>query len=153
MNDEFNALLDAGAFQRPSRRPSASGEHGRRKHYRHPLRWRVAVVNKSGGQHDIYHGRTHDISLSGASIMLERNVFFTAEVVILLAIPPMHQGQRETILEIQCNVMHTVMDSASGLFRLGMKFVHFKGEGKQVLHDILSKRHIPKQDTKPYHPI
>ena len=150
-NEELSVLLDESVFQRRRPAPNNNNGLGRRKHYRHPLRWRVAVVNKSGGQHDIYHGRTHDLSLSGASILVERNLFFTSDIVVLLAVPPAHHGQRETILEIQCKIMHTVLDSDHGLFRMGMKFVQFKGEGKRILHDILSKRHIPKQEAHPYY--
>ena len=121
-----------------------------RRHYRHPVRWRVAVVNKSGGNNEIYHGRTYDVSVSGISILLERNMFFTTNVVILLAIPPMHQGQRETIVEIECSITHTVLDSEHQQFRMGLRFIHFKGNGKAILTDVLSKRHIPKQESARY---
>lgn len=147
-DDDFNISIDESVFKR--KRPSASGAV-QRKHYRHPLHWRVAIVDKSGGQHDIYHGRTHDLSLGGASILIERNVYFTEQIVILLAVPPMHQGQKEIILEIESTLLHTVLDSVHGMFRLGMKFVHFKGDGKRILSDILSKRHIPQQDPNPYY--
>lgn len=147
--EEFDISIDDSVYQR--KRASSTGDLGKRKHYRHPLHWRVAIVNKSGGKNDIYHGRTHDLSLSGASILIEHNVFFTSEIIVLLAVPPMHQGQKETILEIQCSVMHTVLDSAQSQFRLGMRFIHFKGNGKQILSDILSKRHVPKQEANPYY--
>ena len=120
----------------------------RRKHYRHPVHWRVAIVNKNSVNKDIYHGRTHNVSISGVSILTDHNIFFTTEVVILLAIPPMHQGQKETILEIQCSPTHTVLDADYGQFRLGMKFTHFKEGGKRILSDVLSKRHIPKQGPR-----
>ena len=139
----------AGA-QNPLRQIGKTGEVNKRKHYRHPVRWRVAIVNKSSGKNDIYHGRTYDVSMSGISILLEHNMAFTPEVVILLAIPPMHQGQKETILEIQCGLTHSVLDSAHNLFRLGMRFIHFKGDGKRILSDVLSKRHIPKQEPRSY---
>ena len=117
----------------------------RRKHHRHPVHWRVAIVNKNSVKNDIYHGRTHNVSISGVSILADHNIFFTTEVVILLAIPPIHQGLKETILEIQCSPTHTVLDSVCGQFRLGMQFTHFKEGGKRILSDVLSKRHIPKQ--------
>jgi hypothetical protein len=67
-----------------------------------------------------------------------------SEVVILLAIPPVHMGQKETIVEIQCRMAYTVLDSEQSQFRIGIRFLHFKGEGKRILSDILSKRAIPK---------
>ena len=146
MGDDFDAIMDDGVSQR--RR--AGGEARNRKHYRHPLHWRVAIVNKNGGRDEIFHGRTHDISQSGVSIHVERNVFFTEDVILLIGIPPQHHGLRETIVEVQCRVMHTVLDSDHGMFRIGMMFVHFKGDGKRILTDVLSKRHIPKQESNPY---
>jgi len=83
----------------------------------------------------------------GASILVERNIFVMSEVVILLAIPPLHMGQKETIIEIQCSMVYTVLDSEESQFRIGMRFLNFKGEGKRILSDILSKRLIPKSET------
>lgn len=122
-----------------------TAEH--RKHYRHPIHWRIALVHKNGDKNDIYHGRTHDLSMWGASILVERNIFVMSEVVILLAIPPLHMGQKETIIEIQCSMVYTVLDSEESQFRIGMRFLNFKGEGKRILSDILSKRLIPKSET------
>jgi hypothetical protein len=144
-SQENNAGSNEGGsgFQK-KRASSSSGDANSRKYYRHPVRWRVAIVNKSGGKNDIYHGRTFDVSMSGISILLERNMTFTSEVVVLLAIPPIHQGLKETIVEIQCNLTHSVLDSVHSQFRLGMKYIQFKGEGKKILSEVLSKRHIPK---------
>lgn len=134
----------------PSMQDRGGGAINNRKHHRHPVRWRIALVNKGDGKNDIYHGRTYDVSMSGINVLLEHNVFFTSEVVVLLAIPPTLPGQKETIVEIQCNIMHTVLDSEHKQFRLGMKFVQFKRDGKRILSDILSKRHIPKSEPSPY---
>jgi hypothetical protein len=120
-------------------------------HYRHPLRWHVAIVNKSSGKHDIYHGRTHDLSLHVASVLIERNILFTSEIVILLSVPPTHLGQKKTIIEIECSARYTLLDSVHNQFRLEMKFIHFKGDGKAILSDILSKRHVPIGKPKSYY--
>ena len=129
---------------------SGGGGKNNRKYYRHPVHWRVALVNKGGGKNDVYHGRTYDVSMSGISILLERNVFFTTEVVLLLAIPPMHQGMKEIIVEIQCSIAHTVLDSEYSQFRLGMNFIRFKENGNGILSDALSKRFIPKSEHSLY---
>ncbi len=130
------------------RHVSIGGDSNNRKHYRHPVHWRVAIVNTTSKKSDIYHGRTHNLSLSGVNILIERNILFTSEVVILLAIPPMHHGQKETIIEIECITTYTLLDSEHSQFRLAMNFIQFKGDGKRILSDILSKRHIP--DIKNY---
>ena len=119
------------------------GNSDKRNEFRHPFHWRVAIVDKSNSKNEIYYGQTRDLSLSGVSILLDHNIFFTSDVIILLAIPPIHSGEKETILEIQCNTKYILLDSEYGQFRLGMSFTHFKGEGKDILSNSLSKRHIP----------
>ena len=141
---ENQAGSNEGGSGYQKKRAATGGDANNRKHYRHPVRWRVAIVNKSGGKNDIYHGRTFDVSMSGISILLERNMMFTSEVVVLLAIPPIHQGLKETIVEIECSLTHSVLDSVHSQFRLGMRYIQFKGDGKRILSDVLSKRHIPK---------
>ena len=114
-----------------------------RTHYRHPIHWRIALIYKNNGKNETLHGVTHNLSVSGASILVDRNLFLSAEVIILLAIPPLHVGQKETLLEIESSMAYTVLDSEESRFRIGLHFLHFKGEGKRILSDILSKRVLP----------
>jgi hypothetical protein len=67
-----------------------------------------------------------------------------SEVVLLLAIPPLHAGQKETIVEIQCSMVYTVLDNEQSRFRIGLHFLHFKGDGKKIIANILSKRAMPR---------
>jgi hypothetical protein len=73
-----------------------------------------------------------------------------SKVVMLLAIPPSIPGQKETIIVIQCRMAHTVFDSGKGQFRIGMRFLSFKGESKKILSCLLSKRAIPESNPTPY---
>lgn len=132
----------------PRRRAAEGAEH--RKHYRHPIHWRIAIVHKNGDKNDIYHGRTHDLSMWGASILVDHNIFVMTDVVLLLAIPPLHTGQKETIVEIQCRMVYTVLDSEQSRFRIGIRFQQFKGDGKRILSDVLAKRAIPKSEPRNY---
>ena len=117
-----------------------TAEH--REHVRHPVHWRTAIIHKNVDKNDIFHGRTNDLSINGASILIHHNIF-RPEVVMLLAIPPLNTGQRETIIEIQCHMVYTVLDSEQSLFRIGLRFMSFKGDGKNILEKTLSKRVIP----------
>jgi c-di-GMP-binding flagellar brake protein YcgR len=141
---------DAGIKGIVYQRRRSVGTSELRKHYRHPVHWRVAIVHKSSEKNDIYHGKTHDLSMWGASILVEKNIFMMSEVVMLLAIPPLHMGQKETIVEIQCRMAYTVLDSEEGQFRIGIHFVSFKGDGKRILSDVLSKRVIPKSEPRSF---
>ena len=121
-----------------------------RKHYRYPIHWRVVIIRKNGNKNDIYHGRTHDLSLGGASVFVDHNIFMDSKVVMLLAIPPSIPGQKEIIIVTECRMAHTVFDSGKGQFRIGMRFLSFKEEGKKILSNILSKRAVPESDSRPY---
>jgi hypothetical protein len=130
------------------RRSESTAEN--RKPYRHPVHFRIALIHKKGEKNEIYHGRTHDLSIWGASILVDANIFVMTEVVMLLAIPPLHTGMKETIIEIQCRMSYTVLDSEQSRFRIGIRFQHFKGDGKHILTEVLSKRTIPKSDSTSY---
>lgn len=127
-----------------------SGTADHRKRYRYPIHWRIALVHKNGEKNDIYHGRTHDLSAWGASILVDQNIFVMSEVVMLLGIPPLHAGLKETIVEIQCRMVYTVLDSEQSRFRIGIRFLRFKGDGKHTLTNVLSKRAILKPQFKDY---
>ena len=144
------SLEDVGEKGSIYQRKRSVGTAEHRKHYRHPVHWRVAIVHKKGDKNDIYHGKTHDLSVWGASILVDHNIFMMSEVVLLLAVPPLHMGQKETIVEIECRMAYTVLDSEQSQFRIGIRFLHFKGEGKHILSDILSKRAIPKSEPRSY---
>ena len=155
-SDDLDDLLSS--FSSPPKSNGSSGQtwqshagsnSNSRRFHRYPVRWRVAIINKHRNKNDTYHGRTQNVSLSGVSILTDHNVFFTTEVVILLAIPPTYQGQKESIVEIQCSGVYTVLDSVSGQFRIGMRFDQFKGDGKRILSDVLSKRLIREKETAP----
>ncbi len=153
LSQDINDILSSFSHQESkvatnqTRQPIECKDLDHRTRFRHPVHWRVAIVNKSSGGNEIFHGRTNDLSMSGISILLDHNISFTSEVVVLLAIPPMHHGLKETIVEIECSLAHSVLDSVHGQFRFGMKFHYFKGDGKRILSDVLSKRHIPKQES------
>lgn len=122
----------------------SSGKAEHREARRHPVHWRVAIVRKIAGKSDIYHGRTHDLSLTGSSVYADSNIFVEEPVVMLLALPPQHTGLREQIIEVTCRMLYTVI-SEEGRFRIGIKFLDFKGNGRQILMDHLSQRVIPEE--------
>lgn len=144
--DEALYAANIGREQRV--RPARSSEN--RKHHRYPIHWRVVLIHKNGNENEIYHGRTHDLSLGGASIFVDHNIFMDSIVVMMLAIPPQISGQKETIIVTRCRMAHTVFDSGHGQFRIGMRFLGFKGGDKEILSHILSKLTIPESNSRPY---
>ena len=111
-----------------------------RKHPRYRVHWRVAIVHGKEGKHEIFHGRTHDLSISGASVYSDHNIFVEEPVSVLLAMPPLTAESREKIVEIRCRMVYTVLASSHHQFRIGLHFLHFKGEGRNLLLENLSQR-------------
>ena len=133
------------AQAKPASQAAAQKTAENREHIRHPVHWRAAIIHKNMDRNDIFHGRTHDLSVSGASVFIHHNIF-RPEVVMLLAVPPLHAGQKETIIEIHCHMAYTVLDSEQSQFRVGLRFLSFKGDGRNILAKILSTRVVPGQE-------
>jgi ATP-binding cassette subfamily F protein uup len=145
---QLDAVLREAVQVRPTSRSPAKKSAEHRRHARHPCHWRVAIIHKNVDRNDIFHGRTNDLSVSGASVFLHHNIF-RPEVVMLLAVPPLHTGQKETIIEIQCRMVYTVLDAEQSQFRVGLHFHSFKGDGKNILTTILDNRVIPGRKENP----
>lgn len=110
-----------------------------RKFPRIPVKWRVALV-KDHHRGEIYHGLTHEVSAEGMSILCDHNIYTDDDVTVLLAVPPLHPGKKEKILEIQCAMVYTVLSSFGLGFRIGIKFLHFKRNGAKYLREYMEKR-------------
>ena len=111
-----------------------------RKHIRYRVHWPVAIVHERGGRSEIFHGRTHDLSVNGASIYVDHNIFSEEPVKVLLAMPPLTADQREIILEIHSRMAYTVLAANHHQFRIGLQFLRFKGDGRNLLAANLSNR-------------
>lgn len=115
-----------------------TAEHRQEK--RHPLHWPVAIVFDSTDQQHTFHGTTHEISLSGCSILTEHNVFSDLPVSILLSAPIDHPGGRRRVIEVRAQMVYTVLSSGHQRFRCGIHFLKFKGNGRATLTRIVDER-------------
>lgn len=120
--------------------PAAHALPDQREQIRHLCRWRIAIIHENSGKNDIFHGRTADLSSRGATVFIHHNIFRSDAVTMLLAVPPHNSGQRETIIEIRCRMTNTILDSEQSLFRIGLYFESFKGNGREILNSILDSR-------------
>ncbi len=100
---------------------------------RYHVRWKIALVFDEAEHRPTFHGRTYDLSLVGTGMHTNVNLFTTSQVMVLLAPPPLHKGERQKIIEIRARQVYAVYSGESACFRLGFEFVYFKGEGLQVL--------------------
>ncbi|MFA6311862.1 MAG: PilZ domain-containing protein [Sterolibacterium sp.] len=119
-----------------------------RRSERYHVRWKIALIFDEHEHKPTYHGRTHDLSLSGTAMLTDVDIFTSAPVVILLAPPPLYKNHRQKIIEIQARQLYSVYSGATSCFRLGFEFTHFKSDGLKVLTDRL-KHHRPKDIHKP----
>jgi hypothetical protein len=107
---------------------------------RYRVHMQVAIVYEYRGQSEIFHGRTHDLSLSGASVYSDHNIFVEEPVKILLAIPPLSSNQHKKIIEIHSQMAYTVMPANYHKFRIGLHFLRFKEDGSTILDAYLAHR-------------
>lgn len=114
---------------------------------RYPVRWKIALIFDEEEHKPTYHGRTHDLSLSGTAMLTDVNVYTTAPVVILLAPPPLHKGHRQKVIEIKARQAYCVYSGETACFRLGFQFVHFKGDGLKVLKERLTHHQPVRKHT------
>jgi ATP-binding cassette subfamily F protein uup len=134
--------LQLGTQVTPVAPPAAIEPAEQREHVRHLCRWRIAIIYENAGKNDIFHGRTADLSSRGATVFVHHNIFRAEAVTMLLAVPPLNAGQRETIVEIRCRMTETILDSEHSLFRIGLYFESFKGNGMNILNSILNNRTV-----------
>lgn len=111
---------------------------------RYPMHWKIAVVFDEKVQRPTFHGITNEISLDGLSLLTDHNIFTEDTITLLLAIPPLHNGSRQKIVEIRARMIYTVHSSAHDRFRIGMRFIQYKGEGRKTLQTNLESRAIGK---------
>lgn len=120
---------------------------------RYHVRWKIALIFDEVEQKPTFHGRTRDLTLVGTGMLTHRDVFTDSQVVVLLAIPPLHRNRRQKVIEIRARQIYSVYSGETFCFRLGLEFIHFKGDGLQILTEGLSHHHplisLPVYDPFP----
>lgn len=137
---------DSIALDSMLREALADAPDEQRQRARYPLHLRVAVVyhqHADAATRPRYHGTTSDLSLEGLSVLVEHNVFHEGEVTVLLALPPLHPGIPQKVIEATAKMMYTVLSGEHDAFRIGMVFKRFKRNGKQLLETAISERFPP----------
>lgn len=108
----------------------------RRQNPRARLQLKLAVVYH---QHEgrpappTYHGTTHDICMSGLSIVVDHNIFDGGVVTVLLALPPVPTGAPPKIITSLAETTYAIHSSKLNAFKIGMAFLQFKSDGKELL--------------------
>lgn len=111
-----------------------------RESSRHYARWRIAIIFDETENRPTIHGHTHDVSLRGASIYTEHNVFSNTPVTVLLSPPLAHEGERQKVIEIRTQLIYSVYAGGNNSFRVGLDFIKFKNDGLRILKDKLDNQ-------------
>lgn len=114
----------------------------RRLSPRATLQLRLAVVypQREGRPYrPIYHGTTHDLGMSGLSLVVEENAFHEGTVTVLLALPPAHGWAAQKIITATAEMTYAIHSSKLNAYKIGMTFVEFKADGKELLQAALSQ--------------
>jgi len=119
-----------------------------RQAVRYSVNWKIALIFEDEENKPTYHGRTHDLSLTGTGMLTGTNLYAESPVIILLAPPPLHLGERQKIIEIKAHQQYVVYSGASRCWRLGFAFLEFKDDGFNILRDRL-RHHQPVTRTSP----
>ncbi|MBM3116893.1 PilZ domain-containing protein [Jeongeupia naejangsanensis] len=107
---------------------------------RYLLNWRVSLVYQDAGKRQTFRGRVFDLSRTGFSLLSDHNLPVSDQVTVLISVPPMAAGQRPRILEVKSRVLYTVLSSEFQQFRVGVRFLDFKADGRRYLDANLATR-------------
>jgi len=70
-------------------------------------------------------------------MVVEDNVFQESEVIVLLALPPIHSWASQRTITVTALMTYAIHSSKLGAFKIGMTFLEFKGDGKALLQEAL----------------
>lgn len=104
------------------------------------LHLRLAVVypeREGRPVQPIYHANTHDICMSGLSMVVDDNVFYDGEVTVLLTLPPVHSWAAQKIITATASMTYAIHSSKLNAFKIGMKLLGFKDDGRELLQGAL----------------
>jgi len=103
------------------------------------VHWRSAIVSDASGERVTTQGTTSDISSDGVSVICHRNISPNHLVTVYLLIHTGIEDNPELVFEAQGKVVNNVLSGKQGGFRLGIQFIKFIGDSKNIL-----LKYIPK---------
>jgi hypothetical protein len=75
--------------------------------------------------------------MSGLSMVVDRSIFHEGEVTVLVALPPVPAGAPQKIITSTAKMTYAIHSSKLNAFKIGMTFLEFKGDGKELLDAVL----------------
>ncbi len=112
----------------------------RREDPRSPLQLKLVVLYpqiEGRPARPMFHGKAHDISVSGLSLVVDYNVFQEGEVTVVMALPPAHDGAAPKVVTSTAEMSYAIHSSKLDAFKIGFTFHRFRGDGKALLEAAL----------------
>lgn len=103
------------------------------------------------GKSEMYQGNIADLSLGGACLFSDLHIYTTEPVVATIEIPSYTANQKNTIIGIKCVILHSILSSNYGKYRIGIKFIDFNGKGEINLKEALSRMVAIGGSGKPFY--
>jgi hypothetical protein len=128
----------------------------RRRFDRYLVNWRVALIYEDQNLNThTYYGRAIEVSEGGLSLLLDYNFIINDTITVLLEAPPLNNKTKHSLIEIHSQMVYTIYSGQYQSFKSGIKFLQFKGQGRQVLKRRLNSmihnnlgNHYGREDTK-----
>jgi len=109
-----------------------------RKDQRHSKRLRAIIIIDENGKQSKTHGKTQDISTSGASIISEYNLASKHPITVCLLLHPGDKINPPVVFEAKSKIASSILSSQQGGFRIGVEFVGLTVDGAKLLQKFLS---------------
>lgn len=113
-----------------------------RKSPRCTIHWRCAIAIEEHGRRETIQSRTNDVSMTGVAIICHRNIPPPKAVTVYLLIDPGDESHPQVIVEAQGEIRNNVLSGQQGGFRLGIQFIKFARDGKQILQKNLPREMV-----------
>lgn len=82
-----------------------------------------------------FHGISHDLSMSGLSLIVDYNIHTEDDVTVLIALPPREVDGDKKIVEATARMIYTVYTGQYQAWRVSLAFLEFKRDGEARLRE------------------
>lgn len=107
------------------------------EHKRYLVKWKLAMTMQANGMNRTYHGWIGEISMLDATAYIENNLPVNAKLTAVFAIPPRVAHEPPKMIQANCKSTYCVLGN-NGMFRAGIQFVSFLGNGSKELEKELA---------------
>ena len=131
-----------------------SGTKEGRSNPRYRVFWRIVIIYNKDGKQNIFHGHTYDLSINGACIYSDHNIYVEEDVAMTIEVNSLHLNKKNSVIGVKCRMLYNILSSNYSKYRIGVEFIEFAGNGKNILKEALSKSQfqILEQKREPGEP-